>query len=170
MTNDQRRVTPSEAPHGGAIGASGVYCLVLWLPRACHITLTRRGTCRIERGWYVYTGSAKRNLRPRLLRHLRRHKRFHWHIDRLRAVTSVQQVWVWPWTAGGECRTNATVRHMRDATYPVEGFGASDCQCYAHLVSFPSEPMPPDHAAPFTCRARGGRVLAASIRRHLAKG
>jgi sugar fermentation stimulation protein A len=74
------------------VGTSGVYCLVLWLPRACHITLTRRGTCRIQRGWYVYTGSAKRNLWPRLLRHLRRRKRFHWHIDRLRAAASVQQV------------------------------------------------------------------------------
>jgi Uri superfamily endonuclease len=159
-----------DAPYEDARRTSGVYCLVLWLPRACHITLTRRGTCRIERGWYVYTGSAKRNLRPRLLRHLRRHKRFHWHIDCLRAAASVQQVWVWPWTAGGECRTNAMVRHMPDATYPVRGFGASDCRCFAHLVSFPSEPMPPDHGAPFTCRVRGGRVLAASIRRHLAKG
>jgi Uri superfamily endonuclease len=140
--------------------ASGVYCLVLWLPRARRITLAGESGCRVERGWYVYTGSAKRNLQARLLRHLRRRKKLHWHVDHLRAVASVSQIWLWPWTVGAECRTNARVRHMPDATYPVKGFGASDCHCWAHLIAFPSEPMPPDPGVPFTYRVRGGRVTA----------
>jgi Uri superfamily endonuclease len=148
--------------------AAGVYCLVLWLPRPRCITLSRIGTCRLDRGWYVYTGSAKRNLLPRLLRHLRRRKRFHWHIDHLRAVASVQQIWVWPWSPGGECRTNRGVRHMPGASFPVKSFGASDCRCVAHLVSFPFEPVPPDRGAPFTYRVHG-KATAASIRKHLVK-
>ena len=35
------------------------------------------------------------------------------------------------------------VRRMPEAAYPVRGFGASDCRCVAHLISFPSEPTPP---------------------------
>ncbi len=150
----------NEGRQGPAVRTSGVYCLVLWLPRACHITLSRLGACCFERGWYVYTGSAKRNLLHRLLRHLRRRKKLHWHIDHLRTVASVRQIWVWPWTAGRECRTNTMVRHMWDAACPVKGFGASDCRCFAHLVSFPSEPVPPDPGAPFTYRVRGGRIIA----------
>jgi Uri superfamily endonuclease len=153
---------------GQAVGTAGVYCLVLWLPRPRCITLSRVGICRLDRGWYVYTGSAKRNLLPRLLRHLRRRKRFHWHIDHLRAVASVQQIWVWPWSPGGECRTNRGVRHMPGASFPVKSFGASDCRCVAHLVSFPFEPVPPDRGAPFTYRVHG-KATAASIRKHLVK-
>jgi sugar fermentation stimulation protein A len=139
---------------------SGVYCLVLWLPRARSITHSRKGSCRLERGWYVYTGSAKRNLLPRLMRHLRRRKTLHWHIDHLRAVASLRQIWIWPWTAGEECRTNTMVRRMPEATCPILGFGASDCRCAAHLVSFPSEPMPPGHGVSFAYRVRRARVTA----------
>ncbi len=140
------------------IGNKGVYCLVLWLPRACHISLSRERASRLERGWYVYTGSAKRNLVPRLQRHLRRHKKLHWHIDHLRAVASIRQIWVWPWTAGAECRTNTLVRQMPDATCPVRGFGASDCRCVAHLIAFPFEPMPPAHGMTYSYRVRGRRI------------
>ncbi len=148
---------------------SGVYCLVLWLPRACSITLSRKGSCRLERGWYVYTGSAKRNLLPRLMRHLRRRKTLHWHIDHLRAVASLRQIWIRPWTAGEECRTNTMVRRMPEAACPVKGFGASDCRCVAHLISFPSEPTPPDHGRPSAYLVRRGQIsadrLAESLRR-----
>lgn len=155
MTNDQWG-----GVRGQVWGDAGVYCLVLWLPRSRQIELSRLGNSRLDPGWYVYTGSAKRNLLPRLLRHLRQRKPFYWHIDHLRAVASVRQIWVWPWIAGGECRTNAMVLGMPGAAVPVKGFGASDCRCVAHLVSFPSEPAPPDHGAPFTLRLRGGRVIA----------
>ena len=160
---------PSKVPSVDAVGTAGVYSLVLWLPRACRISLSRAGACHFQRGWYVYTGSAKRNLRPRLLRHLRRRKRLHWHIDHLRAAAGVRQIWVWPWAAGRECRTNAVVRRMPGATCPVKGFGASDCRCVAHLVAFPSEPLPPDHGAPFTYRVRRGRATATPTGNHLAE-
>ena len=164
MTNDQW-----EAVRRQLYGDAGVYCLVLWLPRACSITLSRKGSCRLERGWYVYTGSAKRNLLPRLMRHLRRRKTLHWHIDHLRAVASLRQIWIRPWTAGEECRTNTMVRRMPEAACPVKGFGASDCRCVAHLISFLSEPTPPDHRRPSAYLVRREQIsadrLAESLRR-----
>jgi Uri superfamily endonuclease len=144
-------------------GPAGVYCLVLWLPRARSVAFSRRATGRFPRGWYVYTGSARRNLLPRLLRHLRRRKPRHWHIDHLRAVSSLRQIWVWPWTGGAECRMSTMIRHLPHATCPVEGFGASDCRCLAHLICFPSQPMPPDHGLPLTYRVRGGGLRAVGM-------
>ena len=153
-----------------------MYCLLLWVRRPCRITLSRLGVCRLDHGWYLYTGSARRNLLPRLERHLRRSKRLHWNIDHLRAVASVLQIWLCPWTPGGECRTNALIRGMPGARVPLKGFGSSDCRCVAHLVSFASEPAPPDHGGLSAYRVRAGRVMAggdllsaASIKKHPAK-
>jgi Uri superfamily endonuclease len=160
MTNG--RGIPIDGPYEDARTTSGIYCLVLWVPRASTVRLSRAGACRVHRGWYVYTGSAKRSLVPRLLRHLRRRKRFHWHVDHLRAVASVRQIWVWRWAPGAECRTGAMVRCMPGAGIPIEGFGASDCRCVSHLVSFPSEPVPPEQGAPlYICRVRRGRITGA---------
>jgi Uri superfamily endonuclease len=153
MTNDQWGTV-----RGQACAGAGVYCLLLWLPRPHRIGPGRMGPCRLERGWYVYIGSARRNLLPRLLRHLRRHKRLHWHIDHLRAVASLRGIWVWPWTPGGECRTGALIRRMPGASVPVKGFGSTGCRCDAHLVSFRSEPLPP---GPLAYVVRGSRIQAA---------
>ncbi len=153
-------MTNGDWPRGHLCGNAGVYCLVLWLPRSSRIGLPRLAGRRFDRGWYVYTGSAKRNLLPRLTRHLRQGKRLHWHIDYLRAVANIQQIWIWPWTPGGECRTNRQLALRSDATIPSKGFGSSDCRCVAHLVSFPSEPMPPEPGAPFRYCVRGTQVIS----------
>ena len=139
-------------------GDTGVYCLVLWVRRTSRVRLSRFGVCRVGPGWYVYSGSAKRNLLPRLERHLRRRKKIHWHIDSLRAVASLQEIWVWPWTPGGECRTNTAISLLPDATFPLKGFGSSDCGCYAHLVFSPAKPAPPDLGLPFKYQVRGARL------------
>ncbi len=161
MANDQMTNDQWGAVRRQVCGDSGVYCLVLWLPRPCRLDVTRLGPCRLGPGWYVYTGSAKRNLLPRLERHLRRQKNFHWHIDYLRAAASVREIWIWPWIPGGECRTNAEISLLPDATSPLKGFGASDCWCQAHLVSFPSKPVPPDSGAPLRFPVRGTRLIPA---------
>lgn len=140
-------------------GDAGVYCLVLRVPRVSRVKVRRLGRCVFRPGWYVYTGSAKRNLVARLTRHLRRQKLLHWHIDYLRPRATVREIWVWPWVLGVECRTHRMVRRMAKTDYPCQGFGASDCRCRAHLVSFPSRPVPPESRPPFRYRARGIRLI-----------
>lgn len=154
MTNDQWG-----RARGRVCADAGVYCLVLWLARPHRVQYGRGKRCRLPRGWYVYTGSAKRNLLSRLLRHLRRRKRLHWHIDRLRAVASLRELWIWPWRPGGECRTGALVRCLPGAGVPVTGFGSSDCGCEAHLAAFRFAPAPPGPFEPLTYAVRGGRML-----------
>lgn len=148
----------SSAWMGLSAGSSGIYCVVLRVSRPRRLGILRAGGCRVGPGWYVYTGSAKRNLIPRLGRHLRRLKRMRWHIDHLRAVATLRQIWIWPWTFGGECQTNARILQMSNGGFPLKRFGSSDCRCVAHLVAFPSEPSPPDYDAPFTYQVRGRRV------------
>ena len=138
---------------------AGVYCLVLRLPRPRWVAPGKLGHGRLAAGWYVYVGSAKRNLTARLTRHLRYEKRVHWHIDYLRAVARVEQIWVWPWTDGGECRTNARIQALSGAGVPWRGFGSSDCGCSSHLTVFAEKPAVrhgPRPIALVTNRGRSG--------------
>ncbi len=118
---------------------SGVYCVILRLATPRRVTAGALGARRLAAGWYVYTGSAKRNLTARLLRHLRHDKARHWHIDFLRGAASVTAIWVWPWADGVECRVSDRVRAMGGGV-PWPGFGSSDCRCPSHLAFFRNAP------------------------------
>ena len=143
-----------------APGDSGIYCLLLWIPRPCRIQWAHRAACDFPPGWYVYTGSAKRNLLARLTRHLRRRKILRWHIDRLRPFTRISEIWVRPWAPGRECGTNALLRRLPGVTVPCRGFGASDCRCDAHLLQLPYRPAPPNAAQALRFRVLGTRLIA----------
>jgi Uri superfamily endonuclease len=119
-----------------ALPTTGVYQLWIDLARPVSLRVGRLGTFRLQPGWYVYTGSARRNLPARVARHLRRYKTLRWHIDYLLASrhAHVRRVLTRPWRAGGECRWHRATARARGATVPIVGFGSSDCRCPAHLV------------------------------------
>ena len=137
---------------------AGIYALVLYLPRARGVGAGRLGRRRLAAGWYVYVGSAKRNLVARLARHLRRAKGPHWHIDHLRALAGVKEIWIWPWTHGGECRTNDRIQECSGASVPWTGFGSSDCRCASHLTRFVQKPAACFGDAPTPLVVNPGRL------------
>jgi len=115
---------------------TGLYQLWIELARPISLRVGRLARFRFQAGWYVYTGSAKRNLPARVARHRRRSKTLRWHIDYLLASphAHIRRVLTRPWRAGGECRWHRTTARAPRATIPVPGFGSSDCRCPAHLV------------------------------------
>ena len=58
------------------------------------LTIGKLGSRDFPAGDYVYTGSARRNIRARVLRHLERVKSLHWHIDYLLSspVVSISRI------------------------------------------------------------------------------
>lgn len=106
------------------------YQLYIHLRRPCRIQAGCLPAQRIPAGWYIYTGSARRNLRARVERHLRRDKPRRWHIDWLltRAEARVVHVRL---SATPECTANAAI----GGQVLIAGFGASDCHaaCGSHL-------------------------------------
>jgi len=147
----------------------GIYALVLRLRRPRCVAAGKLGHCRLAAGWYVYVGSAKRNLTARLARHLRREKRPHWHIDCLRAVARVEQIWIWPWADGSECRTNGRIQALAGANVPWKGFGSSDCRCAAHLTAFAHKPRVRRGSGPILLVPERGRFEVPPAR-HLTPG
>lgn len=117
-------------------GNSGSYLFLLKLEENKRIHVGRLGWVSFPAGHYIYVGSAKKNLKERMARHLGKRKNLHWHIDYLR-------------NHGEKCkaipvRTRDDLEHEIAASLgnifpsPVPGFGSSDCSCLSHLF-FPGE-------------------------------
>jgi sugar fermentation stimulation protein A len=133
----------------------GAYLLLLRLHQDRRVTIGRLGEHHFAAGTYIYVGSAMANLSKRVERHLRRRKRHHWHIDRLRDVAD--EVTALPIRSSQrlECdlarrldsppaspssSSRTTNRAVKPSGIPVpsirralDGFGCSDCDCPSHL-------------------------------------
>lgn len=134
------------------------------LPRACRIRIGALGTFDFRRGNYVYIGSALNGLDARIARHLagfsrrdlpegqwgeigrrvsqsRPHRVF-WHIDYFLPHARILQVWTDATGVRLECEWAHTVLALPNARVLAPRFGASDCDCAAHLVFLDRSPAP----------------------------
>ncbi len=130
------------------IGGKGVYLLLLSLPFANRVSVGRLGTFYFPAGFYFYVGSAMGpgGLRSRLDRHIRREKRMHWHIDYLRLIAEIEEIWLQVTRGRVECRWAAAAQSLPEAKNPVPRFGASDCRCTSHLIHLTARPKVSDFA------------------------
>jgi sugar fermentation stimulation protein A len=121
---------------------SGVYLAIFRLPRTQVIAIGRLGSFTLRRGFYMYVGSAQRNLEARLTRHCRRRKPLHWQIDYLSIEAPFVGALVLRGPKSWECRLASIL--AKHYARPIARFGASDCRCGGHL---------------FWCPARRGDIL-----------
>ncbi len=118
---------------------SGSYIMIMELKQAENIEVGSLGRLDFPPGFYLYIGTAKKNLTQRVNRHLRKRKKYHWHIDYLRAKA-------------GNCtavpiRSSEMLEHDLAravgviADWQVPDFGASDCHCATHLFAMQANPL-----------------------------
>lgn len=119
---------------GRAQKSRGTYTLVIDLPRARAIRVGALGTFKFPRGKYLYIGSAMNGLAQRIARHARPNKKLHWHIDYLLAHAQIKEVWTHQGDERFECTWAQAALAMPNARVIVPRFGASDCNCAAHLI------------------------------------
>jgi len=113
----------------------GTYILLMQLDTPTRLEIGRLGVFDFAPGWYAYVGSAlgPGGLRARLNHHLKRAARPHWHIDYVRRVAQLRQVWYAVSEMRHEHIWAAALHGLAGASVPVRRFGASDCDCAAHL-------------------------------------
>ena len=119
---------------------SGLYQLVIAVPRTQAVTIGRLGRFSFPSGYYVYTGSAKRRLGSRVARHLRKRKKMRWHIDYLLRHGLVVEVKKQSGGVLSECELSRSVGGIQGSRVVVRGFGSSDCGCSTHLFHFQRNP------------------------------
>jgi sugar fermentation stimulation protein A len=137
---------PVDLSHGKlAASDGGNYLVLLELPESRTIGVGALGAVSFEKGWYVYAGSARKNLSARMARHERkRGKRKHWHIDYLCPYAGIIRTLPIMSYRNLECELARDLEKLGGR--PVPGFGASDCAakgspCPSHLFHFPLAPL-----------------------------
>lgn len=118
----------------------------------------------VRSGTYAYVGSAfgPGGVRARVDRHWQGGKARHWHIDYLRPQADLRQVWYTYDTVRRECTWAEVLQAFPHASIPLNGFGASDCDCAAHLIFFPEPPS----LAMFRRRLKKAAPSHAPVRQH----
>jgi len=109
----------------------GAYLLILYLPEDKEIEIGSLGKIKFKKGFYIYVGSAMNSLTDRVKRHLKKEKKFHWHIDYFLEHTKILFVVLIPSEEKIECKIAQTIKGDK-----IKGFGCSDCKCESHLFYF----------------------------------
>lgn len=112
----------------------GVYAVFLLLEDSMSIEIGAKGEIKFESGVYVYIGSAINGVENRLKRHYSSKKNNHWHIDYFTEKASPFYWLALPLPSRYEC---ILAQACSDEGVEIEGFGASDCGCSAHLFRLP---------------------------------
>jgi len=108
----------------------GSYLLVMELKNDEVISVGKLGEINFNKGYYVYTGSALNGLDQRIQRHLRKHKKTHWHIDYFLKQTNIIDAFYKENKTREEC---IIARKFEKELISVPDFGCSDCTCKSHL-------------------------------------
>jgi sugar fermentation stimulation protein A len=118
---------------------SGSYILILHLTKDASIEVGKLGVLSFQKGYYLYVGSAKRNLKKRMARHMRRRKNLFWHIDYLREAAD--HCIPIPVRSSTPLECLIAKRLSKIVDWSVPKFGSSDCRCDTHLFGMQADPL-----------------------------
>ncbi|AYW47905.1 DUF123 domain-containing protein [Tetragenococcus osmophilus] len=113
-------------------GEHTLYAVKGFLQEEKNIQIGKLGEFTFARGYYVYVGSAKRNIQARINRHIQVEKKKRWHLDYLRPYLHIEEVQTFLGEEG-ECQLFARLQEKNGGIIPAKGFGSSDCHCLSHL-------------------------------------
>ncbi|MFC2135257.1 DUF123 domain-containing protein [Bacteroidota bacterium] len=117
---------------------SGIYILEVCAREAFRLDIKKYRDEILPQGYYYYVGSAQKNFYHRVKRHLHDTKTIHWHIDHLLVVptNNIKTIYVLRNKPKEfECKMVSDLENKNGLTFPVKGFGNSDCRrCNSHLL------------------------------------
>ena len=115
----------------------GVYIVLFELKSKKEIEVGALNNLSFEPGRYIYIGSAMNSLESRVGRHFSGNKEnTHWHIDYFSAIAEPIGFAAFSVDSDWECLLSEAASKKCLA---IDGFGASDCNCDAHLYKLPEK-------------------------------
>ena len=139
MPQSVRLIGSSKKALEEEMGNAGDYMIVLRLKAPKTIAVGSLGPVPFAEGYYVYVGSAKKNLDQRMAHHRVLRKKMHWHMDCLRKETDF--VGAIPIRTCDDLEHDLARALSEIADWDVPEFGCSDCHCRSHLFGFRENPM-----------------------------
>lgn len=139
MPQSVRLIGSSKKALEEEMGNAGDYMIVLRLEAPQTIAVGSLGPVPFAEGYYVYVGSAKKNLDQCMAHHRALRKKMHWHMDYLRKETDF--VGAIPIRTCDDLEHDLARALSEIADWDVPEFGCSDCHCRSHLFGFRENPM-----------------------------
>ncbi len=118
---------------------NGSYIVILRLPGDRRIPVGGLRDVKFRKGYYLYVGSAEKNLARRINRHRSRRKNFFRHIDYLREHAEFHAALPVRASSDLECEIARALGKI--AQWPMPGFGSPDCSCGGHLFGMDEDPV-----------------------------
>ncbi len=120
----------------------GTYALILEAAEAFELAVGKLGFLKGPAGYYLYCGSA---FGPGgVLARTSHHRRFswkpHWHIDYLKSIAVIREIWFSHDPVKREHDWVGVLLKDNNTTIPFPGFGSSDCVCQSHLLFSEDKP------------------------------
>jgi Uri superfamily endonuclease len=118
----------------------GNYVLVLNAERTFKAQIGSLGEKHLERGIYLYVGSAlgigSTSIESRLERHRTKDKKVFWHIDYLtvRPYIKVSAAYYVESDSQMECELKKEILERLGGKVALPNFGSTDCRCGGHLI------------------------------------
>lgn len=116
----------------------GSYCLIIHVKKDCRIRIGARGMVDFDEGYYVYVGSALNSLKSRIIRHISKDKKKHWHMDYLSLNKNTEIIQVIYTHCDKKIECDISHKINGNTNKYIEDFGCSDCKCMSHLYYFDS--------------------------------
>ncbi len=116
----------------------GIYILEIFAEKSFKVNSQKFHSKIFNDGYYYYVGSAQKNLKSRIDRHLKREKKLHWHIDYITTIRTNKISNIYYFFNRGknfECSLVQDLLKNTSLYTPVNDFGNSDCSiCDSHLL------------------------------------
>lgn len=121
---------------------TGNYILLLHLPTDAELNIPKLGKIAFPAGFYAYADSAfgVYTLPNRIKAHLAEPTMPREHIDFLRQIATVAEIWMAPSNEPHEHDWVSLLLDIPGSVSIADGFGVSDCTCDSHLVYFDVRP------------------------------
>lgn len=117
----------------------GAYILILYLPSEKILSIGKLGSLPFPAGYYLYVGSAEKNLAQRISRHKRQKKKLFWHIDYFLNRARFYKAIPIRSSTPIECELASALQKI--TSWQIPGFGSSDCACSSHLLGMKTDPL-----------------------------
>jgi sugar fermentation stimulation protein A len=118
----------------------GSYLVIYKNNKKTKIDVGKLGKIVFEKGYYIYSGSAKISISARTKRHKTNQQNKRWHIDYIHPPFELVKIIRFP-SLDVECMLSNFLSKYFSC---VKGFGSSDCNCASHFFYSESNPQKED--------------------------
>lgn len=131
-----------------AIVNSGIYILEIYAKEEFFLGIKKFSDRTFFKGYYYYVGSAQKNLRQRLLRHVKKDKTVHWHIDHITTIQSneVKSILLFKGAPKElECELANYLENNLKLDSSFKDFGNSDSNCSSTHLFYSKKKIDHNH-------------------------